>query len=212
MRFTQASDGDLRVGQPRDQVEATRRRVLDLPWTWLHQVHGDKVVAVGHPGQWAGADADAAVTDQPGAALAIHTADCVPLALVGPDGVVGAVHAGWRGLAAGVVEATVHEMRRLGAGDIHGVVGPCIHAECYEFGPAELAAIADRYGPEVVGRTGGGTPALDMPAAVTAALRQADVADVEVVPVCTACDRSFFSHRARGDIGRQALLVWTDEP
>ena len=210
LRFTEARDGDLRVSQPAGQVTATRRGILDLPWTWLHQVHGATVVTVAQPGQHAGADADAAVTAVPGAALAIHTADCVPVALVAEAGVVGAVHAGWRGLAAGVVEATVDRMRDHGATDVQAVVGPCIHPECYEFGPAELDQVAATYGPEVRATTTAGTPALDMPTAVTVALHRAGVAQVDVVPHCTACDQRFFSHRARGDTGRQALLVWIE--
>jgi YfiH family protein len=211
VRFTRAGDGDLRVTQPADQVEVRRRRLLDRPWTWLRQVHGPRVVVVEHPGQWAGTEADAAVTAEPDAVLAIHTADCVPLALVGSDGVVGAVHAGWRGLTSGVVEAAVTEMRRLGAVDLQAVVGPCIHAECYEFGADDLALLVERYGPSVAARTRAGTPALDLPAAVTEALRRVDVDAVEVVAACTACDPTFFSHRARADVGRQALLVWMED-
>src|SRR5438876_12396346 len=84
---------------------ATRRRVVvDLRWTWLRQVHGDRVVTVSSPGAGAGSRADAAVTDQAGCALAVLTADCAPVALASPQGVLGVAHAGWRGLEAGVLE------------------------------------------------------------------------------------------------------------
>jgi YfiH family protein len=165
---------------------------------------------VDEPGQHAGARADAAVTATPGAVLAVHTADCAPLALVGAGGVVGAVHAGWRGLAGGVVEAAVARLRERQAGAVRAVVGPCIHPECYEFGPDELATLAARYGPEVEGRTSWGRPALDLPATVRAALARAGVSEIGLAPQCTACDLRFFSHRARGDTGRQAMLVWMD--
>lgn len=215
MRFTEAADGDLRVTRPVDDLAVLRERLVALPWTWLHQVHRAEVVVVDEPGQHAGDDADAAVTDRPGAVLAIHTADCVPVALLATDlDVVGAVHAGWRGVEAGVVEATVGRLRQEGARDLHAVLGPCIHAECYEFGADELDRMADRYGPAVRAVSSDGRPALDMPAVVRAALVGAGVAgdDVDDVDICTACDRRFFSHRARGDVGRQAMLVWMDGP
>ena len=79
-------------------------------------------------------------------ALAILTADCASVALGSAEGVFGAVHAGWRGLLAGVVEATVAAMRARGAGDVVGALGPCIHPECYEFSDADLDAVAAAYG------------------------------------------------------------------
>jgi YfiH family protein len=208
VRFTSAADGDLSVRLPAATLTAARSRVLDLPWTWLHQVHGAEVVEVEFPGDRAGAAADAAVTTGSGAALAIHTADCAPVALVSPQGVVGAVHAGWRGIEAGVIEATVDRMRSLGAVELQAVVGPCIRVECYEFGVDDLGRLAARYGPAVRGETRQGRAALDVPAAVLAALGRAGVETVGGPPVCTACDERFFSHRARQDTGRQALLVW----
>jgi purine-nucleoside/S-methyl-5'-thioadenosine phosphorylase / adenosine deaminase len=207
--FTLRGAGDLRVAQPDDVLAPRRAAVADLPWTWLRQVHGGEVVVVEDPGQHAGVEADAAVTATPGAALAIHTADCAPVALLS-DRAVGAVHAGWRGLAAGVVEATVAALRDLGAGDVRAVLGPCIHAECYEFGEAELGQLAARYGPAVRGTTGDGRPALDVPATVRAALRAAGIADVDQIATCTGCDARFFSHRVRRDTGRQAMVVWLE--
>jgi hypothetical protein len=211
VRFTCALDGDLSVRQPAAIVGAARRRVLGLPWTYLHQVHGAGVVVVEYPGDRAGADADAAVTTCSGAALAIHTADCTPVALVAREGVIGAVHAGWRGVEAGIVEATVGRMRALGATDVQALVGPCVHAECYEFGAADLARVAAAYGPQVRGETAQGRAALDMPAAVGAALAAAGVERVGHAGICTSCDDRFFSHRARQDTGRQALLVWLED-
>jgi YfiH family protein len=210
-RFTTRADGDLAVTQPPPVVAATRAQVLDRPWSWLHQVHGAQVVVVERPGQRAGAEADGSVTAQPGAVLSVQTADCAPIALLAREGVVGAVHAGWRGLEAGVVDAAVATMRQQGATEITAVLGPCIHAECYEFGEAELDRLTGRFGPSVRGRTSAGTPALDLPAAVRGALRHAEVTRVDDVAICTACDQRFFSHRARGDTGRQALVVWLEQ-
>jgi polyphenol oxidase len=209
--FTTRDDGDLRVAQPPEVLAERRAEIVDLPWTYLHQVHGADVVVVDTPGQHAGVDADAAVTRIPGAALAIHTADCVPLALLADEGVVGAVHAGWRGVEAGVVEATVAAMRALGADPWHiqAVVGACIHPECYEFGADDLDRLAARYGDVVRGTTSDGAPAADMPAAVTAALHGAGIDRVDVADVCT-CAPHLYSHRVRGDVGRQAMVVWIE--
>ena len=209
-RFTGAAEGDLSVaGHVEPDVLAERRRaVVDVPWTWLRQVHGAGVVVVDRPGAGAGAEADAAVTAIAGAALAVHTADCAPVALASPEGVLGAAHAGWRGLVAGVLEGTVAAMRGLGATDIVAVVGPCIRAGCYEFGVDDLDLVADRLGPAVRGVTSTGAPALDVPAGVRSALRSIGVVDVRDAGVCTACSTGHFSHRARGDVARQAMVVW----
>jgi polyphenol oxidase len=203
--------GDLRVdGNPVD-LAARRRDVIDLPWTWLRQVHGARCVTVTRPGEHAGVAADAAVTAVPGAALAVHVADCAPVGLLADEGVVGVVHAGWRGLEAGVVETAVRSMRELGARDIVAVRGACIHPECYEFGEADLDRLAATLGPEVRGTTAAGRPALDLPAAVRAALAAAGVTEVRETKECTACDgKRWWSHRARGDVARQALVVWMD--
>ena len=140
-------------------------------------------------------------------ALAVFTADCAPVALGSPEGVVGVVHAGWRGLEAGVVEAAVAAMRGLGATRVDAVLGPCIRAGCYEFGDADLDRLAARFGPAVRALTSGGRPSLDLPAAVAAALVAAGADLVDDHGGCTACSRDWFSHRARGETQRQATVV-----
>ena len=166
----------------------------------MRQVHGAEVVVVDRPGHHG--DADAIVTATPGLRIAVRVADCAPIALLA-DGVVGVVHAGWRGIAAGVIPAALDAMRSLGATEIRAVLGPCIHAECYEFGAAELDAIAAQLGDDVRGVTSWGTPALDVVAAVRASLP--GVVDESV---CTACSSRHWSHRARGDVERQAVVAW----
>ncbi len=116
-------------------------------WTCLHQVHGAEVFVAGSqdpPGvrgvpvdSTALPQADASVSTGSDAVLAILTADCAPVALVGP-GVVGAVHAGWRGLAAGVLEAAVAQVAEMAGEPPAAVVGPCIHPCCYQFSPGDL--------------------------------------------------------------------------
>jgi YfiH family protein len=212
VRFTTAADGDFAIDQPPDVLAARRRALAPLPWTWLHQVHGDRVVIVDEPGAQAGAHADAAVTARPGAPLAIQTADCAPVALIADEGVVAAVHVGWRGLVAGVVEGAADAVRRAGGSRMRAAVGPCIHACCYEFGARDLAHVSARYGDGVRAVTRSGGRALDMPGAVTSAL--AAMSDVDVAfasPACTACGTpAMFSHRARGDTARQAMVVWLE--
>ncbi|MCZ7536426.1 MAG: polyphenol oxidase family protein [Acidimicrobiia bacterium] len=148
-------------------------RSTPRPIVWLRQMHGSSVhiVASGsHPGDDAPAPvADAAITDRSGVGVAVLTADCVPLA-ISCDGAAGVAHAGWKGLTGGVVEATVAELRRIGGGRVRALIGPCVHAGRYEFGAADLELVADRLGPEVIGRTDEGAPALDLPAAARVVL------------------------------------------
>jgi hypothetical protein len=124
--------------------------------------------------------------------------------------VVGAVHAGWRGLSAGVVERAVDAARALGATDVHAVLGPCIRPECYEFGAADLDTVAATLGEGVRAVTSAGRPALDVPAAVAAALGRAGVTELDDLGACTACSDDYFSWRARGELARQAMVVWRD--
>jgi len=115
---------------------------LDLPGEALvtvHQVHGRDVQVVEKPWTHGNAPkADAMVTNRPGVALGILSADCAPVLFVDPQArVVGACHAGWRGALAGVTDATVRAMAELGAepARIHAVIGPCIAHRSYEVGP-----------------------------------------------------------------------------
>jgi YfiH family protein len=207
-RWTEREEGDLGVASA-PGVEQRRRQVLDRPWSWLRQVHGADIVRV-DDGPVEGLSADALISH--GAhrgALAIFTADCGPVALASPEGLFGAVHAGWKGLRAGVVQAAVSALRDAGAGDLTAVIGPCIHPECYEFSPADLSAMAEIFGPGVSGRTATGQPALDLPKTIRLALESAGIAAVVDLSVCTSCSPAHWSHRARQDPERQALVMWS---
>jgi YfiH family protein len=192
---------------PRALPEA-RSALAPFEWTWLGQVHGSEVVVVGQPGACRGAAADAAVTRCAGAALAVLTADCAPVALSSEEGVVGVAHAGWRGLVRGVVEAAVASMEALGARRVFAAVGPCIWPHAYAFSASDLDAVADRLGPSVRATTEDGQPALDLPAAVGAALERAGAYLVASSQTCTHCSPAHFSWRARAERGRQATVVW----
>jgi YfiH family protein len=170
-------------------------------------VHGAEVVLAG-PEMAQEADADALVADDPEVALAVFSADCATVALASPEGVMGAVHAGWKGVLAGVVGTAVDAVRALGATSVFAGLGPCIRAECYEFGPSDLDRVAAAVGPEVRATTRWGTAALDLPAAVAAALAASGADLVAADRTCTGCSPNHYSYRAAGSVERQALLVW----
>jgi hypothetical protein len=189
-------------------AEARRRSVVDLAWTVLVQVHGARVVTVDHPGDCSGEAADGAVSSSAGVALAVLSADCAPVALSSPEGVIGVAHAGWRGLRAGVIEATVQSMRRLGATKIEAVLGPCIHPCCYTFGAADLAQVESRLGCPIAGRDSQGELSLDLPAGVGAALRAAGASLVDMSRQCTAHSDGLWSWRSEQTKRRQATVIW----
>lgn len=206
--FTDTTHGDLMVRTEPAVLAARRAAISDRPWSWLRQVHGARVITVTEPGEHAGEEADAAVTARPGAVVAVQTADCAPVLFTGP-GVVGVAHAGWRGLEAGVLEATAAAMADLGGAPTHATLGPCIRARCYEFGGADLDLVAARYGNAVRGTTSWGTPALDVAAGIAEACRRLGV-ELHDVGTCTACSPSHWSHRARAEPQRQALVAWIE--
>ncbi len=204
--FTDRRHGDFHIDA--GDRERTARAVVDLPWSWVRQVHGADVVVVTEPGGACGLDGDGLVTAVAGAVLSVRGADCPVVAFVGADGVVGVAHAGWRGLVAGVLQATVGAMRELGSGPVTALLGPCISAAHYEFGADDLATVVDRLGPDVVGRTAAGTPALDLVAGVRAALSEVGVEVDLRHHRCTAADPRLYSHRARRESGRHTAAVW----
>lgn len=179
--------------------------------TWVRQVHGSRALVVTRPGEHAGEEADALVTAVPGAVLVVRTADCAPIGLGSTEGVAAVVHAGWRGLVAGVVDEAVRLMRTLGASRVFAALGPCVHAHGYEFSPADLDIVAGRLGEGVRGLAGTGRPALDVPAAAAAALSACHAELVASSPVCTHCSDEHWSWRARGDGGRQGTAVWVGD-
>jgi YfiH family protein len=183
----------------------------------LMQIHGADVVRVDEP--WRpgeGPRADAMVTDRPGVALGIVTADCAPVLFATEGGdIVGAAHAGWRGALAGVLEATVEAMRDLGAGPVQAAVGPCIGPKSYEVAADLRDAVLARDATDIRFFAPGRRDErwqFDLPGYCAARLTAAGVA-AHVLHADTLADQDrFFSHRRRtlaggGPIGHQISIV-----
>lgn len=203
-------DGDVRRNQ-----HIVRAAFRGPPvWARVEQVHGSVVIPVRDVARTADVShealvgvGDAMVTARADVTLAIFTADCAPIGFVA-GGVVGVAHAGWRGLLAGVLAATVREIRRHETdAPIRTLLGPCIRPCCYEFGTPELAAFTERFGRQVEGRTSAGAPSLDLPRAVALELERLGVTAFDEVGTCTACVSDLYSYRRDGATGRQVMLV-----
>ncbi|MBS7456816.1 peptidoglycan editing factor PgeF [Coralloluteibacterium stylophorae] len=203
-------DGDFA-----DAVDANRAQLaslLALPSEpcWLRQVHGSDVLRFDAP-PTAAPEADAAVTDVPGVVLAILTADCLPVLFCADDGSeIGAAHAGWRGLAAGVLERT---LATLGTppGRVVAWLGPSAGATHYEVGVEVRDAMlaADPGAGEAFAATRPGHWLCDLDALARRRLARAGVTRVHGGGLSTIGDpQRFFSHRRDGRSGRMASLVW----
>ncbi len=179
---------------------------------WMNQVHGDRVEVVDGPRGTAVDDTDALVTRTPRLALAVVTADCVPVLLADTRaGVVAAVHAGRVGAQRGVVARTVEAMLGLGAhaGDISVLLGPAVSGRNYEV-PAAMADEVEAALPGSRTTTAGGTPGLDLRAGVACQLRDLGVTSIDIDPRCTMADAALFSHRRGAPTGRLASVVWME--
>ena len=180
---------------------------------WMNQVHGREVAVVAErQPEGAAPTVDALVSAGRGSALAVLTADCVPVLLADPEaGVVGAAHAGRPGLAAGVVPAVVAAMVEQGARPERttAVIGPSVCGRCYEV-PAALRAEVAALEPATAGETSWGTPALDLPAGVRAQLGSLGVTVHPQPHTCTLESADHFSYRREQRTGRLASYVWLD--
>jgi polyphenol oxidase len=190
--------------QAREQLCAQ----LELQWLCAsRQAHGVEVQLIREPqgrgGEPVAIDADGHATALRAIGATVLSADCLPVALAagGTMPAVAIAHAGWRGLAAGVLERSVQALRELGAGgELEAAIGPGAGACCYEVGPEVHAAFGRRHE-----RPG----AIDLRAIARERLLAAGVARVYGADACTICDERFFSHRREGDrAGRQAAVAW----
>lgn len=210
--------------EPADVQRNRARLRAQLPAgpRWLRQVHGAQVVDASSvtavdPGVGAGVEADAAVTVERGVVAAVLTADCLPVLLADAGGRgIGVAHAGWRGLAAGVLQASARALRTaLNDPDARLIawLGPAIALDHFEVGADVHAAMcaalpdADRaFVPK-----GAGKFRADLDALARLALAREKVTDVHGGGECTYCDATrFYSHRRDRETGRQATLIWIE--
>jgi YfiH family protein len=208
--FTTSRGGSMgkTTGESPPDVIANRRAIEEengVTLAFAHQVHGTRVVVANRGPGSADEQADGQATTTRGVAATVMVADCLPVALAG-EGAVAMVHAGWRGLAAGIIGEGVARLRELGArGPLSAAIGPGAGPCCYEVGEEVHAAFSKYAGAVRRGRN------LDLKAIAARELDGAGVQVIHDIGLCTLCsDPSlFFSHRRdRGVTGRQAGLAW----
>ena len=202
-----------RVGDDPQCVARNRailRECLPAEPMWMRQVHGTGVIDAEHAAPET--EADAAVTRRAGRVCAVTTADCLPVFLSDRAGrVAGIAHAGWRGLAGGVIESTV---RAMGSpDDLIAYIGPGIGPHRYEVGDDVRRAFADRdraaadsFAPARAGKY-----LADLYALARGRLAAAGVTDVYGGGLCTASEARFFSFRRDRTTGRMASLIWLED-
>ncbi len=207
----------LATGDDIAAVGANRARLracLPAEPKWLHQVHGARVIdadtAAGRPA------ADAAVARLPGTVCALLVADCLPILLTDRDGrVIGAAHAGWRGLARGVIENTVAAMVEAGAQprELLAYIGPGIGPRAFEVGSDVYEAYtrADAGAAGAFSSRGGGKWLADLPALARRTLERCGVGAICGETLCSYSDPArFYSYRRDGVTGRMAALIWRE--
>jgi YfiH family protein len=214
--FASLNLGD-HVGDAFDAVADNRRRLIAaaaLPAepAWLVQVHGAAVADLDLGGKPA-SPADAAFTRQPGRVCAILTADCLPVLLAADSGgLVAAAHAGWRGIAAGVIEATVAALR-VPPKSLMAWLGPAIGPGQYEVGPEVREALlhADAAAAPDFQENSRGRFMADLPMLARRRLARLGLTRIYGSAECTYSDADrYFSHRRDGRTGRQATLIWLE--
>ena len=207
----------LASGEALERVERNRALLntyLPAPPRWLSLQHGAQVVRAEEIGS-APLAADAATCCTPGVVCCVTVADCLPVLLADRTGsVVAAAHAGWRGLAAGILQATVEAMRRragASVGQIDAFFGPSIGPEAYEVG-AEVLGAMRRTLPDAEAAfapVANGTFLADLRRLARQALDQVGVRSVYGGTWCTASDADrFYSYRRDRITGRHAALIW----
>ncbi|WP_420009206.1 peptidoglycan editing factor PgeF [Xanthomonas sacchari] len=212
-----AADGDDPATVQRNRDELAARLALPTPPHWLRQVHGVQVLRFDAPPRGTGIDAeptaDAAVTAEPGVVLAILTADCLPVVFAARDGSeVGAAHAGWQGLAGGVLEATVAALRTAPA-QLQAWLGPAAGPQHYEIG-VEVREAFMRHDPAAAAAfvaTRPGHWLVDLYALARQRLVAAGLAPEQIHGggLCTIADaQRFYSYRRDRRSGRMATLAW----
>lgn len=206
------------VGDAAERVHRNRRRLLAAAGVdnvqWLDQEHGRRVLAASSLTVASGPiAADASWTAVPDLGLAVLVADCIPLLLANDDGsLVAAVHCGWRGTVAGIVEATLDALPESPS-RLVAWLGPGVCGDCYEVGSDVRDALAadEQKGvlvEQVSARGDARKWRMNLPALIASRLRRAGVERIVASSLCTMCDRRFYSYRRHGRTGRFAALIW----
>jgi len=186
-----------------DPAAVTANRALLDNVQFMNQVHGNDVVVVD---QVLDQDptCDGLITTTKGISLAVMVADCIPLLLISQEAVA-AVHVGRAGLVNRVAIKALHQMRSLGAIEVHAILGPSICGTCYEV-PFQMQQDVIAEHPRAFSTTRHGTPALDLPAGLIADLT-AEGVSYEASVICTQEDPLYYSHRKENPTGRFAGVV-----
>ena len=193
--YTEASDGDMRA-DPEARSRVSARAGIPGEWATVSQIHGNSVVRATSPIDHG--SADAIWTTERMLPLAVFTADCLGIAMLGTS-VVGVAHAGWRGVSLGVVEALHAAIESNGHAVTEVLIGPSIGPCCFEVG----AEVAEQFETSIA-RTSWGTLSVDLAAAVSERIDPRP----ESVGRCSKHEAGFFSHRGNGTKERMATVVW----
>ena len=204
------------VGDAPEDVASNRQRLADVlglapeQFVWMEQLHTNTVTVVDGPQSEPVEATDAVVTTQPGLALCVLVADCVPVLLSDHNaGVIAAAHAGRLGARNGIVKKTVEKMVELGANpaNIQVLLGPAAAGASYEV-PLEMARNVESRLPGSMTKTSKGTTGLDIRAGLVRQLLSLGVTHVDADPRDTVTDTDSFSYRREGTTGRQAGVIW----
>ncbi len=199
--FRGAFFGDTSDGNGRDDPVA-RRSIsealgISADWAFTEQIHGGTVVLVDEPGL--AGRADGLITERPDLPMTIATADCLPIIVEG-DRSVAILHAGWRSIAAGIIDAGLSAMDALGDTPRRAAIGPSIGPCCYEVGDEVRAAVGG-YG----ATTTAGGRSVDLWSAAADLLEGVDVWRSDL---CTYTDTAYWSYRRDGTKRRQVAVAW----
>jgi YfiH family protein len=185
------------------------------PFASGYQVHGTTIARVGPERRGAGFDTpntrirgvDGLATKSPRIPIAVLVADCLPIVVAAPaEGTVAVIHAGWRGLAGGILRRAVQGFDD--PGEVRAVIGPAVGPDHYRVGKDVAEAVGSGCDAGAVTALREGSLHLDLPGTARSALRGLGVRRIEVAGVCTACEPTrFYSHRREGTTGRQLGLA-----
>jgi len=183
---------------------------------WLKQVHGTEVLVLREKEKVPSfpLSFDAVISDRKDTVLLIRTADCIPIFIWDPEnGIIGAVHGGWRGVLKGIISKTISKMQELFSSDPRKLIvalGPSIKGCCYEFKGKEVKDFLKKFGQEVILQKDG-IPHLDLPLCAIRELEKCGVQQIEEIPYCTFCDPNFHSWRREKERRRNYNFIALSE-